>query len=140
MAREAKYRTDGGPVEAFIAGLENPVRRADAEATLALYREVTGLEPKMWGPSIVGFGESVFIYESGTRSAVPAACFSPRKANMALYLGKSFVGAEDLYARLGKHKMGVSCVTVNKLADIDLGVLRQIVAASFAASLERARA
>jgi hypothetical protein len=139
MAYEAKYLKDGGPVDAFIAAVENPTRRADAEATLALYREVTGLEPRMWGSAIVGFGDSVFTYPNGGKSPVPAACFSPRKGYMALYLGNSFAGADELYGKLGKHRFGVSCVTVNKLADIDLSVLREIVARSFAASLERAK-
>jgi hypothetical protein len=139
MAYEAKYLQDGGPVDTFIASVDHPTRRADAEATLALYREVTGLEPRMWGTSIVGFGESVCTYPSGTRSPVPAACFSPRKACMVLYLGRDFDDAEALYARLGKHKTSTGgCININKLADVDLSVLREIVARSFTASLERA--
>lgn len=137
---EAKYLTKTAGVDEFIAAVENPTRHADALATLSLYREVTGLEPLMWGPGIVGFGDSVFTYPNGTRSPVPAACFSPRKAGMALYLGNSFEGADELYAKLGKYKMGVSCVTVNKLADVDPAVLREILTRSFAASLERAKA
>lgn len=141
MAYDAKYRQDGGPVDAFIAAVENPVRRADAQAALALYGDVTGLAPKMWGAALVGFGDSVFTYPNGTRSPVPAACFSPRKGYMAFYLGRSFEGADALYAKLGKHRAtDGGCVTVNKLADVDLDVLRQIVARSFAASLERAKA
>jgi len=136
----AAYQTKTAGVDDFIAAIENPVRKADALATLALFKEVTGLEPVMWGPAIVGFGDSVFVYPSGTRSPVPAACFSPRKGGMALYLGDSFEGAAELYSKLGKYKMGVSCVTVNKLADVDPIVLREIVARSFAASLERAKA
>ena len=141
MAYEAKYRMDGGPVGAFIASVENPTRRADAETALALYREVTGLEPKMWGAAIVGFGESVFVYPSGTRSPVPAGAFSPRKACMVFYLGRDFEDAEALYARLGKHKTSSTggCININKLADVDLSVLREIVSRSFASSLERAK-
>lgn len=138
MAYEAKYLKDGGPVEAFIATVEHPTRRADAEAALALFGEVTGLKPRMWGASIVGYGDSVFIYPNGTRSPVPAAAFSPRKANMVFYLGDGFEGADELYARLGKHRMSTGgCVYVNRLADVDLSVLREIVARSFAAGLER---
>jgi len=142
MAYQAKYLQDGGPVDAFIASVEHPTRRADAEATLALYREVTGLEPRMWGTSIVGFGESVFVYPSGNRSPVPAGAFSPRKQCMVLYLGRDFEDAEALYARLGKHTTSSTggCVNINKLADVDLGVLREIVDRSYRASLERAKA
>ena len=89
MAYDAKYLKDGGPVEAFMATVDNATRRADAETTLALYREVTGLEPKMWGSAIIGFGDSVFTYPNGRKSPVPAACFSPRKGYMAFYLGRS---------------------------------------------------
>lgn len=140
MAYEAKYLQDGGPVDAFIASVENPTRRADAEATLALYREVTGLEPRMWGAAIVGFGESVFSYPNGKKSPVPAACFSPRKACMVLYLGRDFEDAEALYRKLGKHKTSTTggCININKLADVELSVLREIVGRSFAASLQRA--
>ena len=139
---EAKYLKDGGPVDAFIGSVENPTRRADAETTLALYREVTGLEPRMWGSSIVGFGESVFRYPSGNKSPVPAACFSPRKQCMVLYLGRDFEDAEALYARLGKHSTSSTggCININKLVDVDLGVLREIVDRSFRASLQRADA
>jgi hypothetical protein len=142
MAYEAKYLQDGGPVDDFIASVENPKRRADAEATLSLYRDVTGLEPRMWGASIVGFGESVFLYPSGNKSPVPAACFSPRKACMVLYLGRDFEDAEALYARLGKHTTSSTggCININKLADVDLEVLREIVDRSFRGSLQRASA
>lgn len=141
MAYEAKYRTDGGPVDVFLNALPDPRRREDAQAAFALYSEVTGLAPRMWGASIVGFGDSVMVYPNGTRSPVPAACFSPRKAYMALYLGRSFEGADELYARLGKHKATAGgCVQVNKLADVDLDVLREIVTRSFQASLDRAKA
>jgi len=132
MAYEAKYLQDGGPVDAFIASVDHPTRRADAEAALALYREVTGVEPRMWGASIIGFGESVFVYPSGRHSPVPAAAFSPRKQNMVLYLGCGFPGADDLYAKLGKHKISTGgCVNINKLADVDLAVLRELVKRSF---------
>ncbi len=141
MAYEAKYLQDGGAVDAFIASVENPTRRADAQATLALYREVTGLEPKIWGSAIVGFGKSVFSYPTGNKSPVPAACFSPRKACMVLYLGRDFEDAEALYLKLGKHKTSTAggCININKLADVDLAVLREIVRRSYAASLERAK-
>ena len=132
MAYDAKYRKDGGPVDAFIASLDNPARRADAQAALALYREVTGFEPRMWGASIVGFGDGEFVYPSGTRSAVPLACFAPRKPHTTFYLHSRFEGAEALYARLGKYKKSGGCVHVTKLDNVDRAVLGEIVARSFA--------
>jgi hypothetical protein len=137
MARyEAKTKPTPASVDDFIDSLDNPRRQADARAALALYREATGAEPVMWGPAIVGFGAYDFVYEdTGSRSRMPAACFSPRKANMALYLNHRFEGAEALYGRLGKYKKAVSCVSVNKLDDVDLDILREIVAQGFSRNM-----
>lgn len=85
----------------------------------------------MWGPSIIGFGTSHYVYETGREGDMPAAAFSPRKANMTFYVGDGFEGAAELYARLGKHKKSVACLYVNKLDDIDLDVLREIIARDY---------
>ncbi len=95
------------------------------------YQQVTGLPPVMWGPSIIGFGTSHYVYETGREGDMPAAAFSPRKANMTFYVGDGFEGAAELYARLGKHKKSVACLYVNKLDDIDLDVLREIIARDY---------
>lgn len=124
---ENKTAPTGASVEEFINAVEHAGRREDARAALALYREVTGLEPVMWGPSIIGFGSRHFRYDSGREGDMPAAAFSPRKSNLVFYLGDSFDGAEDLYARLGKHRRSVACVYANRLADLDLEVLREII-------------
>src|SRR5690606_33275800 len=114
-------------VDAFIEGGENARRREDAWTALALYKEVTGLPPVMWGPSIIGFGSVHYVYESGREGDMPAAGFSPRKRSMTFYIFGRFDGADDLFAKLGKHERSVACVYVNKLSDVDLGVLREII-------------
>jgi hypothetical protein len=128
---ENKTKPTSASVDDFIAAIENPRRRADALVSLAIYKEVTGLQPVMWGPSIIGFGSSHYVYETGREGDIPAAGFSPRKANMTFYVGDDFEGAEALYARLGKHKKSVACLYVNKLDDVDLDVLREIIARDY---------
>lgn len=128
---ENKTKPTSASVDDFIASIENPRRRADALVSLAIYKEVTGLQPVMWGPSIIGFGSYHYVYESGREGDMPAAAFSPRKANMTFYVGDDFEGAEELYAKLGKHKKSVACLYVNKLDDVDLDVLRKIIAREY---------
>lgn len=110
----------------FIAALENDRRREDAEALLAMFAEVSGEQPKMWGPSIIGFGDHHYVYASGREGDTPKIGFSPRKANLVLYGLNSAPGSEALLAELGKHRSSVACVYVNKLADVDLSVLRRL--------------
>lgn len=129
---ENKTQPTSASVDAFIAAIENPRRRADALAALALYQEVTGLQPVLWGPSIIGFGSLHYAYESGREGDMPAAAFSPRKASMTFYVGDAFEGAQALYDRLGKYKKSVSCLYINKLDDVDLAVLREIIARQYA--------
>ena len=126
MASEPKTKPTDASVDDFIAAVENPTRRADAEVVRAMLDEVTGEKAVMWGPSIVGYGS----YKSPTGDW-PIAGFSPRKAQMVLYV----MGSADLdekMGRLGKHSTGVSCLYIKKLADVDLGVLREIVETSVA--------
>ena len=129
---ENKTKPTEASVDAFIEGVENARRREDAWTALALYKEVTGLPPVMWGPSIIGFGSVHYVYESGREGDMPAAGFSPRKSSMTFYIFGRFDGADDLFAKLGKHKRSVACVYVNKLSDVDLGVLREIIVRDFA--------
>ena len=114
-------------VDEFIAQIENPRRRADALTALKMYQEITGLPAVMWGPAIIGFGSYHYVYETGREGDAPAAGFSPRKANMTFYLDHNFEGAEALYAKLGKHKKSVACLYINKLDDVDLDVLHEII-------------
>ena len=128
---ENKTNPTSASVEDFIAAIENPRRRTDALTALKIYKEVTGLPPVMWGPSIIGFGSHHYAYESGREGDMPAAAFSPRKGYMTFYVGDGFEGAKDLYAQLGKHKKSVACLYINKLEDVDLKVLHEIIARDY---------
>ncbi len=126
VAENKTQITDVDPVE-FIAAVEHPTRRADAEVLLDMMRRVTGCEPRMWGPSIVGFGRYHYRYESGRESEFMITGFSPRKANLVVYVLPGYYDIGDQLARLGKHRVGKSCLYINKLADVDLSVLEEIV-------------
>ncbi|HYD27360.1 DUF1801 domain-containing protein [Brevundimonas sp.] len=132
MAAEPKTRPTGVPVADFIAAVENPQRRADAEVVRAMLSEVTGEEPVMWGPSIVGYGSY-----RGPTGDWPVIGFSPRKAQLVLYIMRGFADFGDQLARLGKHKTGGGCLYINRLDDVDLGVLREMAASSVAWMRER---
>jgi len=115
-------------VDAFLEAVPDANRRADANALLELMRSVTGEPPVMWGPSIVGFGSYHYRYESGRTGDAPLAGFSPRKANLVVYLVGGF---EDRYPKLleqlGPHTTGKACLYLKRLGDVDLDVLRQLV-------------
>lgn len=124
-----KTSPTGASVEAFINALPEQ-KKQDSNTLINMMKEVTGHEPYMWGPTIIGFGNYHYKYESGREGDAPIAGFSPRKAALSLYFESEFPGREDLLAKLGKHKAAVACVYVNKLADIDLGVLKKMIIAS----------
>lgn len=126
MAENKTAPTDV-PVEAFLAYVEHPVRRQDGEAVVELMRDITGQEPVMWGPSIIGFGSYHYKYASGHEGDAAAVGFSPRKGNLALYGLTYAPESAPLLERLGKHKTGAACLYVNKLADIDLDVLKELI-------------
>ena len=128
---ENKTQPTSASVDDFIDGIENTRRQSDTKVALRVYQEVTGLPPVMWGPSIIGFGKVHYAYESGREGIMPAAGFSPRKANMTFYIGNDFEDAESLLEKLGKHKKSVACLYVNKLDDIDIDVLREIISRDF---------
>lgn len=136
---QAKTIPNEVPVAALLAGIEPPARRSEAAVLDALFRRVTGAAPRLWGPSIIGYGEYRTTYASGREVHWMRAGFSPRKARHSLYLMGGYcedVGAVHpaaVMARLGKHSTGKSCLYVNKLADIDLAVLEEIIAADWAA-------
>ena len=111
----------------FVAAIEHPTRRADAEQLLAFFARVTGMTPKMWGPSIIGYGSYHYKYESGREGDMCMTGFSPRKSNLVFYILPGYRDLGDRLDRLGKHKIGKSCLYVNKLADIDMDVLEEIV-------------
>lgn len=137
MAAEQKTKPTASSVGDFIASVEDPKRRADAQAACALLAEATGEPATMWGPSIIGFGAYHYRYASGHEGDAPLVGFSPRKGNLVFYLSGCEERRGEFLARLGRHKAGKGCVYVNRLADVDAAVLKEMAAAS-AASL-RAR-
>ena len=140
---EAKTRPTQVSVEEFIAAVEPASKREDAPVLDALFRKVTGMAPRMWGPTIVGYGEYTTVYDSGRKVNCPRTGFSPRKAKHSLYISCNCKGEEDpaftaLLGRLGKHSRGDGgCLYVNKLADIDLEVLEEMIALSWQNSFEK---
>ncbi len=129
---DVKTKKNRASVQQFLAGVENEKRRKDARAVLKLMREVTGEKPAMWGPSIVGFGSYHYRYESGREGDWMLTGFSPRKQALTLYIMGGFPRHDALMKKLGKYRTGKSCLYVNKLEDIDLEVLRELVADSVA--------
>ena len=121
MAKPKTQKTKAS-VAAFIAAVKDATRRQDAKAIDKMYREITGEKPAMWGPSIIGYGS--YDLPSGPW---PRACFSPRKANLVLYVLADYKGRDALLKKLGKHKTGQSCLYINQLADVDESVLRALV-------------
>ncbi|WP_282181461.1 DUF1801 domain-containing protein [Aliiroseovarius marinus] len=119
-------------VEDFIAAVEPDAKRDDARQLDQLFREVTGYQPVMWGPSIIGYGQYHYVYDSGRQGDFLATGFSPRKARHSIYIMPGYADFGDILVRLGKHKMGKSCLYVNKLADIDLDVLAELIRAGLA--------
>lgn len=127
---ETKTRPTTVSVDQFLSAVGHPGRRADGEALRDLFERVSGEPAAMWGPSIVGFGSVHYRYNSGHQGDTMRIGFSPRKANLVLYVG----GYDDLdadLAALGKHKRSVACLYLNKLADVDTAVLERIVRKSW---------
>lgn len=116
----------------FINAVEHPVRRADGLVLLDLMERLSGEPAAIWGPSIVGFGSYHYKYDSRREGDMCRIGFSPRKAELVLYLVDGFDGHADLLARLGKHRTGVSCLYIKKLADVDMGVVEALITASLA--------
>lgn len=116
-------------VRTFIASVAHPTRAADAKTLAALFRKVTGWEPRMWGPTMIGYGQYAYTYESGHSGTALATGFSPRKANLTLYIMPGYANFEPILERLGKHKRGKACLYINKLADVDVDVVAEIIRA-----------
>ena len=121
-----------GDVEAFLESVENQRRREDALVFLDVFGTVMDEPARMWGNSIVGFGSYHFKYHSGREGDWFLTGFAPRKQSLTLYIMPGFEHYEQLLARLGKHKIGRSCLYINKLTDVDMQVLRELIAESVA--------
>ncbi len=133
MARENITKPEPVSVDSFIASLPDARRQDEARMLLALYQRVTGDDPVMWGPSIIGFGSYHYRYDSGREGDSCRSGFSPRKGNISIYLMGGYSDTEtqarmdDLRARLGPHKMGASCLYITRLDKVDEGVLEDMV-------------
>jgi hypothetical protein len=124
---ELKTKKIEASIEEFLNSVDDEERRKDNFKVLDMFKRITGEEPKMWGPSIVGFGSRVLKYDSGRELDWMLTGFSPRKGNLTLYIIDGFAKHDDLMARLGKHKTGKSCLYVKKLSDIDQSVLEELI-------------
>jgi hypothetical protein len=129
---ELKTRPTNEDVRTFLDSVSDEDRRRDCLALLDLMREVTGEDPMMWGPSIIGFGSYHYTYASGREGDWPLTGFSPRKRDLTVYIMAGFERYESLMTRLGKHKVGKSCLYLKRLDDVDREILRELIAASVA--------
>lgn len=111
----------------FIESVESEKKKADAYKLLEIFGEVTGFKEKMWGSSIIGFGSYHYKYASGREGDAPLVAFSPRKAKISLYLDEESEEREKLLENFGKHTKGKACIYVNKLADINIDVLKDLI-------------
>lgn len=114
-------------VSAFLNAVEDDKKRKDGKRVLKMFKEITGEKPKMWGPSIIGFGKYHYKYESGREGVMCKTGFSPRKNALTLYVMGSYPGMDKLMAQLGKYKTGKVCLYINKLEDVDEDILKQII-------------
>jgi hypothetical protein len=124
-------------VAAFIDGLADPARHADAKALVKMMQSAAGEKPRMWGPSIIGFGSYHYKYESGREGDMPLIGFSPRKAASVLYNVTASGDCKALLAKLGRHATGKGCLYIKKLADVDQQVLKAMLVKSAAAARAR---
>lgn len=133
---ELKTKKNDGSIEGFLNNVEPEKKRADSVKILELMRKVTGLEPKMWGDSMIGFGKYHYRYATGHEGDAGLVGFSPRKQNLTLYLMGCYVHPDDkqydeLFSKLGKFKQGKSCLYIHKLEDVDMNVLEKLVRKSY---------
>ncbi|MGP1281894.1 MAG: DUF1801 domain-containing protein [Parasphingopyxis sp.] len=131
MAGNKTKPTEKSPAD-FIDAVEPDWKREDAKTVCALMERLSGEKPRMWGPSIIGFGQYHYKYESGREGDFLLTGFSPRKTALTLYIMGGFPRHKEIMARLGKYKTGKSCLYVKRLDDIDMDVLEELVTASLA--------
>lgn len=127
---ELKTKLNDANVQSFLNTVDDDEKRADCVRVAELMSKVTGEEPKMWGPSIIGFGSTHLKYPTGRELDWMLTGFSPRKANITLYIMSGFARYDELMSKLGKYKTGKSCLYIKRLADVDMNVVEELVAAS----------
>lgn len=124
---ELKTKENDNSVIEFIENVESPKKREDAYRLLDIFTEVTGYKAKMWGPSIIGFGSYHYKYASGHEGDAPLVGFSPRKTKISLYFATGDTKREEILERFGKYTTGKACVYINKVADIDEEVFKELI-------------
>ncbi|MET3699712.1 uncharacterized protein DUF1801 [Bacillus oleivorans] len=129
---ELKTKENDRSVIEFIESVEHPKKREDAYKLLDIFTETSGYPAKMWGTSIIGFGSYHYKYASGHEGDAPFVGFSPRKSNFSLYFATGDTKRDELLEKFGKHKSGKACVYINKIADIDVEVLKELISQSIA--------
>jgi hypothetical protein len=130
---ELKTKKTGASVPTFLKSVEHEQRRRDSIELLEIFRQVTKMSPKLWGDSIVGFGEYHYKSERSSQEGDwPLTGFSPRKRSMTVYIMPGFTDYQELLSKLGQHKTSVSCIYFNKLENVDVKILKQIIQRSVA--------
>ncbi len=124
---ENKTRPTQADVLEFLNSVDNDTRREDAFRMLEIMKEITGDDPVMWGPSIVGFGSYHYKYDTGREGDMCLTGFSPRKTSLTVYIMPGFDRYGELMSKLGKHKSGKSCLYINKLSNVDEEVLKELI-------------
>ena len=137
MAYELKTKQNDGSVDAYLSSVANEKRRTDATEVMHIMARVTGFEPKMWGTSIIGFDSYHYKYKSGQEGDWPITAVSARKQALSVYIMPGLKAYADLMGKLGKYKNGVSCLYINKLENVDLGILEELIIRSVADMRER---
>ena len=132
MAKQNKTIETKASVAGFLKAIKDEKRRKDCSAIIELITKHTGLEPKMWGTSIVGFGNYHYKYESGREGDAPLAGIASRANAITLYLGTEFYKREELLSKFGKYKIGGGCIYIQKIEDVDTGILIKMVKNSIA--------
>lgn len=133
---ELKTRKNDGSVEDFLNSVEKENKREDSFKILEMMKQISQVEPKMWGDSLIGFGSAKYQYASGEEGEWFQVGFSPRKQNLSLYLWGMYAkrdteAYQNLLSQLGKHKLGKGCLYVNKLDDVDLDILKKLISLSY---------
>jgi Domain of unknown function (DU1801) len=134
---ELKTKPTHESVEKYLKGITDPVKRQDSLTVVKLMAEITGQKPKMWGPSIVGFGSYHYKYPSGQEGDWPIVGFSPRKQNLTLYVLNGSAGEDELLQKLGKHSTGKSCLYIKRLDDVDMPTLKRLIKRSYTSKTKK---
>ena len=128
---ELKTKKNDGNVDDFLNSLDNEKKKKDSFIILEMMKEITQEDPVMWGESMIGFSEYQYKYKSGREGKWFKIGFSPRKQNITLYLMSGFKGKDEILSRVGKYKTGKGCFYINKIEDVDIDVLKELMMVSY---------